>query len=65
MSMRGLPCTAGGDMPALYDFFTTDGAAHNKTLGREPPSTLPYGAHRGGNLPGAAAMGYGVTSSKI
>lgn len=51
----------GNDLDALWGFFNADGAAHNKTLGREPPSALPYGAHRGGNLPNAAAMGYGAT----
>lgn len=57
-------CT-GGDMPALWDFFKTDGAAINRTLGREPPVALPYGIHRGGALPGAKAMGYGVGVAKI
>ena len=56
----------GGDMPALWDFFSSDGAAHNKTLGRSKPSSLPYGAHRGGDQPNASAMGYGTASrSKI
>jgi hypothetical protein len=51
-------------MPALWDFFRTDGAAINRTLGREPPVTLPFGTHRGGNLPGATAMGYGVNVAR-
>ncbi len=56
----------GNDLSALWDFFSSDGAQHNKTLGRAPPSSLPFGAHRGGDQPNASAMGYGAVSrSKI
>ena len=48
-------CT-GGDMPALWDFFKTDGAKINKTLQREPPACTPFGIHRGGLDPAAKAM---------
>ena len=48
----------GGDLVGMWDHFNTQGDAANERLGRPPPSTLPFGQHRGGALPGAEAMGY-------
>ena len=50
----------------MWGHFNTEGDAANASLGRSAPSMLPFGAHRGGTLPGAEVMGYsgGATTTK-
>lgn len=49
---------SGGDLVSMWQHFTETGKTLNERMGRAPPCSLPFGAYRGGALPGAAAKGY-------